>query len=247
MRVRTSRATPPGYLAEVIPEPAAPEANRQPVARPAAVGGGVLAALTRGLAGLRPSRKPLHPEGVVSRGTLVRTGGAARSGVEWLDDPGVDEVLVRVSRAIGLPRWLPDIHGLAVRVPHGPSYGDLLLASTGTGRLARFVLTAGRDVTARPLTTLLPYRGPDGPLLIAALASVTPPVLDGPRLSFDLMWARGLDPWVPFARLEVEEGPSEDASVSFDPVLHPLPGLPLSPWVRRLREPAYGVARAGRR
>lgn len=212
------------------------------------MGGGVLAAVTRGLAGLRLSRKPLHPEGVVSRGTLVRIGGAVRSGVDWLDDPGVDEVLVRVSRAIGLPRWLPDIHGLAMRVPRGTVYGDLLLASTGTGRLGRFVLTAGRDVTARPLSTLLPYRGPDGPLLIAALGSVTPPVLEGPRLAFELLWARGLDPWVPFARLEVEEA-SADASVSFDPVLHPLPGLGFYPWVQRLREPAYGVARAtsGRR
>ncbi len=230
----------------MMPEVAARDAVR----RSSNLGGGLLAGAVRGLARVRPARKPLHPEGAVSHARLTRTGGAVHSSVDWLDEPGVDEVLVRVSRAIGLPAWAPDIHGLAIRVPRGSQYGDLLLASTGTGRLTRFVLTAGRDVTNRPLTTLLPYRGPDGPLLLAAVAHDDEDeegMAATRSLSFDLHWARGLEPWVPFARLDVGADAVEDAEVSFDPVLHPLPGLPFYDWVQRLREPAYGVARATRR
>ena len=109
-------------------------------------------------------------------GRLVRTGGEELSGVAWLDAAGDDEVLVRFSRAIGLPSTLPDIHGIALRIPlEGDRFGDLLLASTGLGRMTRFVLTAGHDVTRRPLTTLLPYSGPRGPMLVAARSVAADP------------------------------------------------------------------------
>ena len=49
------------------------------------------------------------------RGRIYRHGLDPGTGVPWIDEPGEDEV-VRLSRAIGL-RGLPDIHGLAVRVP----------------------------------------------------------------------------------------------------------------------------------
>lgn len=206
----------------------------------ASAAGTVLAGASRALAWSRRSRKPLHPEGQVVTGRLIRTGGDEPAGVPWLDSVGDDEVLVRFSRAVGLPRALPDIHGIAVRVPKEDGFADLLLATTGLGRLTRFVLTAGYDVGSRPLTTLLPYRGPDGPVLIAARAadeaSDTSPV-------FELLWSRGLGAWVPFARLSVSEVAGPDPAISFDPVLNSLPGLTFYPWVRRLREPAYHAAR----
>jgi hypothetical protein len=76
---------------------------------------------------------------------------------------------VRESRSVGLPEGLPDIHGLAVRVtnPDGTP-GDLLLATTGWGRLTRFVLTVSRTTYGRPMTTLLPYRTDAGPVLLGA-------------------------------------------------------------------------------
>ncbi len=204
----------------------------------ASAAGTVLAGASRALTWLRPSLKPLHPDGQVVTGRLVRTGSGEPSGVPWLDGAGEDDVLLRFSRAIGLPPGLPDIHGIAMRVPAEDRFGDLLLASTGLGRLTRFVLTASHDVTQRPLTTLLPYRGPHGPILIGARA------VDGPRRSFELLWSLGVGTWVRFAHLTASEVPGTDSAISFDPVRNPLPGLAFYPWVRRLREPAYDAARS---
>jgi hypothetical protein len=204
----------------------------------ASSGGAALAGVVRLLSAVRPALKPLHPRGEVVAAVLSRTGEAPPTGVPWLDEPGVDEVLVRRSRAVGLPDGLPDIHGLALRVPSGAGgHGDLLLATTGAGRLGRFVLTAGRSPQSRPMTTLLPYRTPAGPVLLAAVAS-------GER-AYELAYASGGGAWHHFADL-VLETTTADALISFDPVRHTVPGLENYTWVRRLREPAYDTARRSR-
>jgi hypothetical protein len=175
-------------------------------------------------------------------GTVHRHGANATSGAEWLDLTGVDEVLVRQSRAVGLPPPAPDIFGLAVRVATGPGqHGDLLFASTGLGRLTRFTLTASRSPYGRPLTTLLPYRTPAGPVLLSAVFLHENTVV--------LSWAVGSGSWNLFAELRLGDAPAEetDAPVSFDPVKNALPGLETYDWVRRLREPAYLTARRSRR
>ena len=203
----------------------------------ASVGGALLSGTTRGVAALRPAAKPLHPEGRTLPGRLVRHGHDPSSGVPWLDEPGEDEVVVRLSRAVGFPRALPDVHGLAIRVlrpQDGPA--DLLLASTGWGRFSRFVLTASRDPARRPLTTLLPYRTDRGAVLIGAQALTA--------TSWTLAWAHHVGPWQPFGVLMLSTGAAADEDISFDPVRHRLPGLEQYPAVARLREPAYHRARA---
>lgn len=204
---------------------------------PAAAGGAVLAATTGGLARLRGAAKPLHPLGELRAGRVRRSGSFPATGVAWLDDAGEDAVLVRRSRAVGLPHPLPDIHGLALRVdgPRGPA--DLLLASTGFGRLSRFVLTWSRDPRTRPLTTLLPYRTPTGPVLLGATLRDEDTVV--------LAWARPSGSWRRFATVHLEDA-VEDPTISFDPLLHRLPGLDQYAAVVRLREPAYARARASR-
>ena len=197
--------------------------------------GALLATGTRALGATWHRVKPLHPEGALRRATITRLGGPIRSGVPWIDDDGEDEALVRVSRALGLPESLPDIHGLAIRVEPAGRPADLLLASTGLGRVTRFVLTAAKRPSGRPLTSLLPYRSPRGPLLVAAAP-------DSPR-TFDLLWAGPVGPWHRFGRLELGEAHGDDLQVSFDPVLNQLPGLSQYDWVRRLREPSYWAAR----
>ncbi len=200
----------------------------------------MLAAATRGLSALRAAAKPLHPEGEVRTGHLRRDGAdlsGHRSGVPWLDEPGEDQVEIRRSRAIGLPGIAPDIHGLAIRVRGAGAPADLLLASTGAGRVTRFVLTASRDPGGRPLTTLLPYRTTAGPVLIAARATAP----DTYRLS----WARGAGTWHPFATLHLT-GHRGDPDISFDPLLHRPPGLEQYQSVVRLRGPAYIRARRSR-
>jgi hypothetical protein len=181
--------------------------------------------------------KPLHPRGDLVRGTLHRSGVLPPTGVPWLDEPGQDDVLARVSRAVGLPSVVPDVHGLALRVPTEQGYGDLLLASTGTGRATRFLLTAARRPGGRPMTTLLPYRTPAGPVLLGATE-------ESPG-RWVLAVAAPQGPWRRFAGLTLAET-REESEVSFDPVRNTVPGLEVPDWVRRLREPAYRTARRSR-
>jgi len=204
-------------------------------------GGQVLRAATRVIAA-RPTAKPLHPRGSIVRGTLHRTGARDRTGAPWLDLAGEDQVLVRQSRAVGLPPPAPDIFGLALRVPtEGDGHGDLLFASTGLGRLTRFTLTPARSPYRRPLTTLLPYRTPAGAVLLSAVFR--------DETTLALAWAVRLGAWHPFAELRLHRDPADEADmpVSFDPVKNVLPGLETYDWVRRLREPAYLTARRSRR
>lgn len=202
-------------------------------------GGAVLAGAARVLGAVRPPKKPLHPRGVVVDGILNRTGSTQSTGVSWLDNAGQDLVKVRVSRALGIPEALPDIFGLAIRVPlAGPGddgYADVLLATTGLGRLTRFTLTFARSVEGRPLTTLLPYRSPTGPIVIGARS------VD--HDTFEMLWARPTGPWRTFGRLALAGTQGPDPQISFDPLRHPLPELDNYAWVERLREPAYRAAR----
>lgn len=174
-------------------------------------------------------------------GTLRRFGSEDRTGAAWLDEAGDDRVLVRQSRAVGLPAPAPDIFGLAIRVPIVGGHGDLLFASTGLGRLTRFTLTPARSPHGRPMTTLLPYRTPAG----AVLLSLT--FHDESKLA--LAWAVGSGAWHRFAELSLYRDPVDEADMplSFDPARNILPGLETYDWVRRLREPAYTTARGARR
>jgi len=204
----------------------------------AASGGGtVLAAATRSVGAARQAPKPLHPRGSVAVARVSRCTGVA-TGVAWLDEPDSDLVLVRHSRAVGLPTGWPDVHGLALRValPRG-GVGDLLLASTGWGPRGRFLLHAGRHPGTMFFGSLLPYRSSFGPVVLGAL----PHGED----SWVLVWARARGPWQPFARLEL--GPTlSGEQVSFDPVLNRLPGLEQYDALARLRLPAYRAARRTR-
>jgi hypothetical protein len=208
---------------------------RDPILLSAArAGGSALASVIRGVAALRSSAKPLHPRGTVVRGTLVRHGLADPTGVPWLDEPGEDDVLLRWSRAVGLPAPVPDIHGLAVRVFLADGgIGDLLFATTGWWRATRALLVPGISAQ-RPMTTLLPYATPRGSVLLGARP--------GPG-STTLYVASPLGDWQELGELVETESDSVDESIRFDPVLNPLPGLAFPAWVRRLREPAYDTAR----
>ena len=198
-------------------------------------GGVVLEGATRALALVRRAPKPLHPRGTVWQAELTRTGSLLPTGVPWLDEPGTDRAIVRVSAAIGLPHGWPDLQGLAIRLPeHGDA--DLLLASTGVGPLTRFLLRPVKSSGWHLSTTLLPYKGPQGPLLLAAA-----PTGEG---QYVLLRAEGQGPWVAFAVLRLLHEADEEPS--FDPVRRPLPGLANYDWVARLRAPSYREAREDR-
>jgi hypothetical protein len=158
--------------------------------------------------------------------------------VPFLDESRTDEVLVRESRAAGLPRPLPDVRGLALRVPNPDgSVGDVLFSSTGLGRLTRFVLLPTLSTYGRPMTTLLPYDTDAGPVHLGVRAT-------GPD-RLELLYAVGGGDWQQLGELELSEREG-DQDVSFDAVRNTLPGLRQYAAVRRLREPAYAAARSSR-
>src|SRR3954447_14211528 len=74
---------------------------------------GVLAAVAAARRG-----KAVHPHGAVHRATLRVPGDrAAPRAARLLSEPGDHEAIVRFSRSVGLPRPLPDLLGMSIRVP----------------------------------------------------------------------------------------------------------------------------------
>jgi hypothetical protein len=207
----------------------------------------------------------------------------ARSGISWLDTAGTDQVQARFSRSVGLPAAFPDILGLALRIgsdgragaggmaassdigadaaaegKEGSQRADILFASTGWGFPARFLLLPKTDVGTAKFTTLMPYKGADGPVLLGLRTLSLPPAATGrAETGGDFKDSLGTGEWVlalSFAtparrwihagtlRLRAAPGP-EDLPTRFDPLEHPLPGAGTYPWTRRLREYSYRVAR----
>ncbi len=225
--------------------------------RPAAVAGaaGRLVAVPLGALARFRRGKPMHPHGAVFDGVLRRGGSSPAWGVPWLDETATDPVVVRLSRGAGLPDALPDLLGLAVRLPGPAGPVDLLLSSTGSGPLARWVPVPRRDA-AVPYTSLMGYRTTAGTLRLAALPrfphAPSDPVdlADTARrqvLAFTLAASRGRGPWRPFGRLDLV-APQQplDPDVRFDAVQHAPPGLTADGPMARFRAPAYARARAAR-
>lgn len=195
--------------------------------------------------------KPLHPRGIVSAGALTLTPAEARAGVPLLDASGVHPALVRVSYAVGTGPEGADIEGLALRLPSGGPGGrpvDVLFASTGSGRLSRFVLAVRRPGVHATLTTLLPVQAQAGPPLLLRLAprpgAAARTAPQSWPTAYVLSWAHGRGPWRVCGELTVSwQDEAADAPHRFDPVANVLPGARQYPLVAWLREPAYALSR----
>ena len=215
--------------------------------------GQALAAAFKALKVLRPDR-PIHPMGVALTGTVERRPGGG-SGILWIDSPGKDTVSARLSRSIGLPSGWPDILGLALRITTETGSADVLLASTGQSWPGRLVLTAHRYVSNSTLTSLMPYKGSKGPVLLAACPEhpgkrlpATPEALRQALTTntwnLGLYHARPTGRWIRFGTLALTLDPVEaDTKTRFDPLLRPLPGASTYKWAAKLRAPSYGAAR----
>jgi hypothetical protein len=202
--------------------------------------------------------KPMHPRGAVFDAVLERRRGPDW-GVPWLAATASDPAVARLSRGAGLPAPLPDLLGLAIRLPGGAAGQgtpvDLLLTTTGSGRLTR-LLPAPRRNTAAFYSSIMAYRSDAGAVRIGAFpAAEDVPSEPEPLarsvaragLCFTLVAARGLGPWQPFALLTLTDPvPALDPDVRFDAVQHAPPGLPADGPMARFRAPAYARARAGR-
>jgi hypothetical protein len=218
------------------------------VAQTAGAGLRALVAVARAL---RRSPRPLHPRGVVRHGTLVLDGPDA-PGARELGAPLVTPALARVSRSVGLPAPLPDVFGVAVRWPaarpdDGPPQ-DLLLSSTGLGRVSRFLLAPRRHPLGGGFGTLMPFLDAGGrPVLLAAVPApgAGPSADDG--IDLILLTARPGGPWQRCGRLVCRAGPddADDPALRFDPMLHAPGTLRVPRWAAQLRVPSYREARAG--
>jgi hypothetical protein len=175
-----------------------------PIAKPAA-------AVFRGLSTLRQARA-FHPDGVVFEATVeIDRPPTELADVPLLGRRGSHPAVVRLSRALGLPRPVPDIHGFAVRLvdAHGPErHQDFLTVTSLDGPIAHHLLLPTGGFFSLPFSTLLPYRMGDEIRLVGA-SSMTEPVDDGEslgqllataedrRVRFELALASLLGSWSP--------------------------------------------------
>ncbi|MDP9164929.1 MAG: phosphodiesterase [Actinomycetota bacterium] len=202
-------------------------------------------------------RRVFHPLGILAEGRIER-----------IAEPGVGlpiesaDVIGRISKAIGVPGELPDLIGLAWRMPpRGSSTTpwDVLAVSAGSGLLTRFALRPTTSWSGTTLTTLMPLRHDGGWWWVKAamttelsgglsLDTVRAAIDDG-GVAFDVQQAHGSGPFEPLARLRLTRSipTDEEHDVSFDPTRHTASGVGLGPrWLTSLRERAYERSRRGR-
>ncbi|WP_206184928.1 hypothetical protein [Thermoactinospora rubra] len=156
-------------------------------------------------------------------------------------DSGRHRVLVRLSKGASLPGRLPDVLGLAVKIPGGGAGGrdlDLLLSSL-----------PGRDFARRRYSTILRPRLTAEPLLTgteptgtgsAGPARPADPAAVHPPLAFAIKAGR-----TRIALLRVLE-PAE-GEADFDPTVNYHPAIRPRGLIQRLRKAAYAASRRGRR
>jgi hypothetical protein len=171
------------------------------------------------------------------------------------------DVIARVSKAIGLPGALPDIAGLAWRVPPPADLRscvpwDLLLASTLAN--SRFGLAPTGSWSGTTFSSIMPLRFQDRAWWVRArlVTEVDKPGLsldtirgqiDSDGLSFDIEQGDSSDGFSPLARLTLRHLDPSNDDIAFDPVLHSDEDVQLVPeWLAGIRRVAYRNSREGR-
>lgn len=172
-----------------------------------------------------------HPRGQAYAAGVVVTGGQ-HAGARLLDEPAEHEAVVRLSRALGLPRPLPDAEGLALRLPDlgvGGTPLDLLVNTAW-----RYVFVP--RVVSATWSTLLPYDTGSGRRLVLGARPT--------REGFTLLLADLLGPWREWGRLVLGE-PFAGEDLAFAPTVG-APDLVPVPFLRALRAQAYDESQAAR-
>lgn len=194
----------------------------------------------------------LHPDGVAFDARWDAVDPVLPEGSPLAARDG-RQAIVRLSRGIGLPPAIPDILGVAIKVPdvHGAGADqDLLLASVGPGPVGRRVLTPAIDFRATTFSSLLPYtvdgrrapvvaevHGPGASTLVALRYA------DASALEVQLYLGSGGH----FARVSLGRRLDDEVAreLRFDP-WHTGEALRPTGIVNRLRRPAYGASQEGR-
>jgi hypothetical protein len=145
----------------------------------AAVAGIPIGAVLALLAAARRG-KAVHPHGDVYAARLVVAGvAAAPPAAQLLATPGEHAALVRFSRSLGVPRPLPDLLGMSIRVLDAYGDGrhqDFLLVSSIDRPVLHHLFVPATDVQQRPYSSSLPFRAGRRRFIVGAL-----PHPDSPR------------------------------------------------------------------
>jgi hypothetical protein len=218
-------------------------------------------AVALALAGVAAVRggKAVHPHGAVYEAQLVVPGhGDALRDTELFGTPGHRPALVRFSRSLGLPRPLPDLLGMSVRVPDAYGTGrhqDFLMVTSVDAPVMHHLFVPARDVQQRPYSSSLPYRAGAETFLVGALARPESPRFQGGdelerlaaaaatgALVFDLAVAGVWGRFRPVAELRVEDPlPPEADALRFNP-WNTGGGLEPAGPLNRLRDYAYPLS-----
>lgn len=215
-----------------------------------------IAALPLKLGSAIRERRVFHPIGVLAEGAIERVA-APGEGLPMVSG----DVIGRVSKGIGLPAGLPDIAGVAWRMPPQLRTGtpwDVLLASTVDSRIGRVVLRPLFSWSGATFSSLMPMRFDGGVWWVRARLA-TPIAAPGLSLSaiadqinsggieFEIEQAAGSGAFLPLVRLTFRNVDPSSDDVAFDPVLHSDPDVWLVPeWLGDLRRAAYRRSREGR-
>lgn len=184
--------------------------------------GDLLSSVTRsvGLGGAEPWLRAGETLGA----RLFRHGTTPAVGVAWLDEPGVDEALVRLTCSGGRTGGSPTVTALALRLPRPDgSVGDLVLrAPARTGRGPWGAAAARRTGHDTLLTTGAAYLSGSGLLTLAVRRCGIE--------TFELSCLAGEGEWQHVGDLRVcARRTGLDPFVS-DPAAHPVPGLEPALW-----------------
>lgn len=201
--------------------------------------GMVTGAMFWGLSTLRGKRF-FHPVGGVYEAELVLSS----DDVPLAEGPGPHRAIVRFSKGVGLPGPLPDVHGLAIKIPDAWGRGadqDLLLVTSGHGPLGRHVLRPATSGSTGRFSSILPYEYAGRTLLFGACRDGVSDVDMGAKFGIEV--ATGAGAWHRIGTLTI--GSRYDGEVSFDP-WNSSPGLVPTGMLNALRRAAYQGSREGR-
>ena len=245
----------PPQLAPTVPEAglSVPSGTPGPVAAAVGLGYGALSKL-RG-------RRFFHPHGIGYSATVRVSPTPGYPGVGLFAEADEHRAICRFSRAAGLPEPLPDILGLALRLPdlHAPGrHQDFLLATGARATVLRNLLLPGvGGFTGQSFSSILPYSFGGRVRLVGALAESprgairTLAALDEAAARGELRFRVALAPlrggWQDVATLEVGQRlPDEETeTLAFTP-WHTGGGIrPAGPF-QRIRQPAYRGSQRGR-
>jgi hypothetical protein len=188
-------------------------------------------ALALGAATALRGARVFHPHGRTYDAVLTVTGGLG-TGASLLDEPGRHQGVARLSRGAGLPAPLPDVEGLALRLPgRGVAGAPLDLLINSAWRYA-FV----PSVLAPTWSAVLPHRTGSGRLV---LIGARPD--DG---GFSLLVADPLGPWRQWGHLALG-GELDGEALRFAPTVGASDLRPVELF-RTLRARAYDASQAAR-